>query len=88
MKESLEAACLPAERKDEQKELPTHRKQMILNASAPPLFLEPSESPTLFYESILEEKSTFKAKQLIDHELSIANVKGFKVLPALQRLSR
>jgi hypothetical protein len=56
---------------------------MILNASSPPPFLEPAETPSEFYESILKEKSAFKAKQLIDHELSVANVECFKVSPAL-----
>jgi hypothetical protein len=88
MRESLEASRLHAERKDEQKErsfqkLPVPRRQMILNASSPPPFLEPAEAPTDFYESILKEKSAFKAKQLINHELSVAIVKRFKVSPAL-----
>jgi hypothetical protein len=63
--------------------LPPHRKQLILNAFASSPFTEPADTLTKFYESILAEKSVFKVKQLIDHELSNTNVKRFKVLPAL-----
>jgi hypothetical protein len=56
---------------------------MILNASAPPPFLEAAESPMAFYRNILSKKSAFKAKQLIDQKLSTSNVKRFKVFPAL-----
>lgn len=88
MKESLEAARIRAEKKDEKKErsfnkLPKHRKQMILNASATYPFTDPATSPTEFYASILTEKSAFKVKQLLDHELSTTPVKRFKVSPAL-----
>jgi hypothetical protein len=88
MKESLEAARLRAERKDEKKErgfhkLPTHRKLMILNASFQPPFTEATDTPTEFYETLLAEKSAFKVKQLVDHELSNTNVKRFKISPAL-----
>jgi hypothetical protein len=88
MKESLEAAHIRAEKKDEKKErsfskLPPHQKQMILNASTTYPFNEPADSPTEFYASILTEKSAFKVKQLLDHELSTTSVKCFKVSPAL-----
>jgi hypothetical protein len=88
MKESLEAARIHAEKKDEKKErsfnkLPSHQQQMILNASATYPFTEPAESPTEFYASLLSEKSAFKVKQLLDHELSTISVKRFKVSPAL-----
>ncbi len=56
---------------------------MILNASATYPFTEPAESPTEFYASLLSEKSAFKVKQLLDHELSTTSVKRFKVSPAL-----
>jgi hypothetical protein len=88
MKESLEAARLRAEKKDEKKErgfhnVPPHHKQLILNASTPSPFTDPADSPTEFYETLLAEKSAFKVKQLLDHKLSNTNVKRFKVSPAL-----
>lgn len=77
-----------AERKDDKKEcsfnkLPPHRKQMILNASTSFPFTKAAENPTEFYENLLTEKSTFKFKELIDHELFTTQVKHFKVSPAL-----
>jgi hypothetical protein len=88
MKESLEAIRLRAEHKDEKNEcsfhkLLVHRCQTILNASAQPPFLESAENPTSFYESVLAEKLAFRAKQLIDHVLSVSSMKRFKVSPAL-----
>jgi hypothetical protein len=88
MKESLEAARIRAEKKDEKKErsfgkLPPHRKQMILHASAPNPFTKATESPTEFYESLLTKKSAFKVKQLLDHEFSTTSVKCFRVSPDL-----
>jgi hypothetical protein len=88
MKGSLEAARIHAEKKDEKKErsfnkLPSRRQQMILNASATYPFTEPAESTTEFYASLLSEKSAFKVKQLLDHELSTTSVKRVKVSPAL-----
>jgi hypothetical protein len=61
MKETLEAARIQAEFKDEKKDgsfysLPFHRNQMILNASAQPQFVKPAKNPTAFYESVLTEK--------------------------------
>jgi hypothetical protein len=66
MKGSLEAAHIRAEQKDEKKER---------NASATYPFTEPADSTTEFYASLLSEKSTFKVKQLLDHELSTTSVK-------------
>ncbi len=52
---------------------------MILNASAKPPFTKQAEHPTIFYNTIITETSAFKAKQLIDHEVSISGTKRFKV---------
>jgi hypothetical protein len=55
---------------------------MILNESAKSPFTEQAENPN-FINSIITEKYSFKAKQLIDHELSVSSMEHFKISPML-----
>jgi hypothetical protein len=45
--------------------LESHRKQLILNASAVPPFLNAATTPTEFYKTFLAKKSQFKAKDML-----------------------
>jgi len=88
LKNSLEYSRLKNEKNEEKKEpgfakLPSHCQQMILNASAPSPYTDPATVPTEFFAAAPAEKSAFKAKLLIDHKLNSANVKRFKISPAL-----
>jgi hypothetical protein len=47
--------------------LESHRKKLILNASALPLFTKAADNPTKFYTSFLSKKSQFKAKDMLLH---------------------
>jgi len=49
------------------KRLESHRKQLILNASAVPPFTRAATSPTEFYTAFLAKKSQFKAKDMLVH---------------------
>lgn len=54
--------------------LEPHRKNLILNASAPPPYDQAADSPTEFYTTFLSKKSQFKAKEMLVHRLSIDKV--------------
>jgi len=49
------------------KRLESHRKKLILNASALPPFTQAADEPTEFYSSFLAKKSQFKAKDMLLH---------------------
>jgi hypothetical protein len=49
------------------KRLESHRKNLILNASAIPPFTKAASSPTEFYTAFLAKKSQFKAKDMLLH---------------------
>jgi hypothetical protein len=49
------------------KRLETHRKTLILNASAVPPFNKAAEHPTEFFSNFLAKKSQFKAKDMLLH---------------------
>jgi len=49
------------------KRLESHRKNLILNASAVPPFTKAASSPTEFYTAFLAKKSQFKAKDMLLH---------------------
>jgi hypothetical protein len=49
------------------KRLETHRKNLILNASATPPFTKAATNPTEFFTAFLAKKSQFKAKDMLVH---------------------
>jgi hypothetical protein len=51
--------------------LETHKKNLILNASASPPFDTSASNPTEFYATFLAKKSQFKAKEMLSHRLII-----------------
>ena len=50
------------------KRLESHRKKLILNASAVSPFTEGASNPTEFYSSFLSKRSQFKAKDMLMHQ--------------------
>jgi hypothetical protein len=50
------------------KRLESHRKELILNASAVSPFTEGASNPTEFYSSFLSKRSQFKAKDMLMHQ--------------------
>jgi len=52
------------EKKPGFKRLESHRKRLILNASAVPPFNSKAATPTEFYNAFLSKKSQFKAKDM------------------------
>jgi hypothetical protein len=55
------------EKKPGFKRLETHRKNLILNASAIPPFSKAATNPTEFFTAFLAKKSQFKAKDMLVH---------------------
>jgi hypothetical protein len=51
--------------------LESHRKNLILNASALPPFGTRASKPTNFYSDFLSKKSLFKAKEFMAHHFII-----------------
>ncbi len=51
--------------------LETHKKNMILNASAPPPYDLPASEPNEFFKSFLQKKTQFKAKEFLMHRLYV-----------------
>jgi hypothetical protein len=77
--ESVDKSLLQsASEKDEKepgfKKLEPHRKNFILNTSAPPPFDLAAEEPTKFYSQFLAKKSQFKAKEMPIHRLTIDDI--------------
>jgi len=56
------------------KRLESHRKQLILNASAVPPFSSAAKAPTEFYQAFLSKKSQFKAKDMLLHRFHLDKV--------------
>ncbi len=54
--------------------LETHRKNLILNASACPPYDSPAQGPNEFYKSFLAKKSQFKAKEMISHRFYLDKI--------------
>lgn len=54
--------------------LQSHRKNLILNATALPPFDVPAPTPTEFYATFLSKKSQFKAKEMMLHHFHLDKV--------------
>jgi len=75
----MDKQSLKTQQEKEEKELgftrlETHRKNLILNASAQPPFDSQASTPTEFYSQLLSKKSQFKAKETLSHRLLIEKV--------------
>jgi hypothetical protein len=54
--------------------LELHRKNLILNASASPLFDSQATQPTDFFNAFLSKKTQFKAKEMMTHHFHLNRV--------------
>jgi hypothetical protein len=77
--ESVDNNIHHSNKKKEEKEpgfnrIKPHKKNLILNASALPLYDSKIDEPTKVYKSFLQKKTQFKAKELLVHRLNINNI--------------
>jgi len=54
--------------------LESHKKQLILNASAVSPYDSMASEPTEFFKTFLQKKTQFKAKEFITHRLQVNNI--------------